>query len=174
MHSHEGKIISCIWNSLLSSNFSRLLDPKDRTQLFLKIEILAHRRHWANIYWINECMSGWVDTVGRGLGQRLPGLCGHWILGKEKEAENHPEKELWFVPGTWAMDGMLEWVGFYNRLTSLPVVFLWYIISWWLCISPLPTAYPEISHLQSWYVFINFILVLAAIRLNEWMSTCGG
>lgn len=68
------------------------------------------------------------------------------------------------------MDGMLEWLGFYNRLTSL---YLWFFsvvhyLLMTLYITPPPTTtYPEFSRLQSWYGFINLILVLAAVRLNE-------
>ena len=65
-----------------------------------------------------------MDTVGKGLGQGLPGLCGHWILGKEKKQKITLKKSCdSSLSGTWAMDGMLEWVGFYNRLTSL---YLWF------------------------------------------------
>ena len=121
MHSHEGKVISYIWIHCCHPPLPGSQIQEDRTQLSLKIEILAHRRHWANIYWINEWMSGWVDTVGKGLGQGLPGLCGHWILGKEKKQKIALKKSC--VIWTWAMDGMLEWLGFYNRLTSL---YLWF------------------------------------------------
>lgn len=68
------------------------------------------------------------------------------------------------------MDGMLEWLGFYNRLTSL---YLWffsvvhYLLMTLYITAPPPTTYPEFSRLQSWYGFINLILVLAAVRLNE-------
>lgn len=60
------------------------------------------------------------DTAGKGLGQDLPGLCGHWILGKEKKQKIALKKSCDpSLSGTCAVDGMLEQVGFYNRLTSL-------------------------------------------------------
>lgn len=47
-------------------------------------------------------------------------VTGSWV----KKNENHLKKSCdSSLSGTWAMDGMLEWVGFYNRLTSLPASF---------------------------------------------------
>lgn len=60
------------------------------------------------------------DTVGKGLDQGLLGLCGHWILGKEKKQNIALQKSCDpSLSGTCTVDGMLEQVGFYNRLTSL-------------------------------------------------------
>lgn len=101
--------------------------------------------------------------VGPGLARSWPSsLC---VLGKEEKKNRH--MKICDFSGIWAMVRVL---GFHNRLTSI-YLWLFHFMHYLLTVfRALPNCISRPFSFAVLLCFSNFILIVASIKMNEYMS----